>query len=69
VTRTDLGIWNQAAGPKHFYPTPTKRLRSGVAMQAFEINWPALTFLDKVLSPDHVAPAALASSALAPRAK
>ena len=69
VTVPTLGLGMSPRGPSTFPSRPTSGIRSGVAMQRSKSMFPAVTFSTRSSAPTTSAPAALASSALAPRAK
>src|SRR6516165_8487518 len=68
VTVPTFGFGIRPRGPNTLPRRPTNGIRSGVAMQRSKSIWPALTFSTRSSAPTTSAPAALASSALAPRA-
>ena len=69
VTVPTFGFGIRPRGPSTLPRRPTSGIMSGVAMQRSKSIVPPLTVSNRSSAPTMSAPAALASSALAPRAK
>src|SRR5918995_438552 len=68
VTVPSLGLGIRPRGPRIRPSRPTTGIRSGVAMQRSKLMSPSCTAWARSSAPTRSAPAALASSALSPRA-